>query len=164
MTDLEFEIIGHPQPAGSKRAFAVRQAGQLTGRVAVADDNPRSRSWKNQVAEAAARFAHAQRVDGLLAGPLALEVTFTLARPVGHYGSGRNRHRLRPTAPDYPAVRPDVTKLLRGVEDALTGVLWRDDAQIVTQTASKRYGSPEGARVAVRTLEHDERAPPLTAA
>jgi len=143
MTSVDFYVIGRPQPAGSKRAFAIRAGGQLTGRTAVADANPRARSWQHQVTSAAPHLEH------LLTGPLALEVTFMLARPVGHYGQGRNRHRLRPAAPAYPAVRPDVTKLLRGVEDALTGVLWRDDAQIVTQTARKLYSEPEGAHIRV---------------
>lgn len=84
---------------------------------------------------------------GLLDGPLELLVVFTVPRPKGHYGA----RGLRPSAPEYPAVRPDVTKLLRAVEDACTGIVWRDDAQIIEQHATKRYGEPASAWVRVAT-------------
>jgi Holliday junction resolvase RusA-like endonuclease len=45
-------------------------------------------------------------------------------------------------------VKPDVLKLARAVEDALTGILYRDDAQIVTEVLRKRYGDPP--RVEIR--------------
>jgi len=35
-----------------------------------------------------------------------------------------------------------VLKLARAVEDALTGVIWADDAQIVDEVIRKRYGRP----------------------
>jgi len=38
-----------------------------------------------------------------------------------------------------PAVAPDIDKLLRAVSDALTGVGYMDDAQIVEVYASKIY-------------------------
>lgn len=37
---------------------------------------------------------------------------------------------------------PDVLKLARGVEDALTGIVWRDDAQIVNESLSKVVVAP----------------------
>jgi Holliday junction resolvase RusA-like endonuclease len=141
---VEFTVLGRPQPAGSKRAFRTK-----TGRTIVTDDNKRARPWKSQVAAEAAAVA-----DGsLLSGPLELEVVFWFARPKGHYGTGRNADRVRPSAPAFPAVRPDATKCIRAVEDALNGVLWRDDAQVVVQHVEKRFGHPERAEVAIRRLE-----------
>lgn len=55
----------------------------------------------------------------------------------------------RPSAPHYPAVKPDATKLVRAVEDALTGICWRDDAQIVNQDVRKRYADTGSARVEI---------------
>jgi Holliday junction resolvase RusA-like endonuclease len=46
--------------------------------------------------------------------------------------------------------RPDVLKLARAAEDALTGIVWRDDSQIVHETLAKVYGEPERLEVAVR--------------
>jgi Holliday junction resolvase RusA-like endonuclease len=143
-------VIGRPQPAGSKRAFPIRRAGQVTG-VAVVDDAKRSRPWKDSVA-AAANMALAGSGDQML-GPLELIVDFYLARPAGHYGTGRNAGTVRPSAPAWPTTRPDATKLVRAVEDALTGLVWRDDAQVVCQTVRKHYGTPERAEINVRPYE-----------
>lgn len=148
MTRVELTVIGRPQPAGSKRAFAVRRDGKPTGKIAVVEDAKRSRPWQALVIDAAHQAAGEE-----LQGPLQLEVDFYVARPAGHYGTGRNRDRLKPSAPPYPATRPDVTKLLRGVEDAITNAgVWHDDAQIVTQIARKRYGHPERAEIAIETI------------
>ena len=144
---VQFTAYGLPKPAGSKRAFQHRH----TGRIVVTDAAKGSRAWKQEVASAArAAMTNAVVTDsGLLPdGPLGLHVEFFVPRPKGHYGA----RGLRPTAPDYPTTRPDVTKLVRAVEDALTGVVWRDDAQVVVQTVSKHYGEPARCEVAVIVL------------
>lgn len=74
--------------------------------------------------------------------PVVLEAAFGVKRPKGHYGTGRNAGSLRASAPPFPAVNPDLDKLARAVLDALTGIAYRDDAQVVELLASKRYGTP----------------------
>ena len=108
----------------------------------VRDSAKGSRPWKTRVAQAA---GEAMNGDGLLDGPLLLTVQFIVPRPKGHYGV----RGLRPSAPAYPTVRPDVTKLVRAVEDALTGIVWRDDSQVVSQHAAKVYGEPARCEVQV---------------
>jgi Holliday junction resolvase RusA-like endonuclease len=148
MTRLSFEVFGKPQPAGSKRAFATK-----TGRIVVTDDNPRSKPWQVVVADAALEAMLTDKgVMPLLEGPLGLAVVFNITRPKGHFGTGRNAGALKDSAPYWPTVKPDATKLLRGLEDALTGVVWRDDAQVVEQAVTKRYAEREGAQVIVWEL------------
>lgn len=153
MSEIEFWVIGKPQPAGSKRAFR----NPHSGRINVVDANRNAGAYKQQVA-AAALDAH----DGeLLTGSLELTLIIRLARPKGHYGTGRNAHRLKPSAPHYPTTKPDLLKLARGVEDALTGVVWRDDAQIVVEHLTKRYATsdePESVHVVIRPGEQDDLA------
>lgn len=36
--------------------------------------------------------------------------------------------------------RPDIDNLVKAVTDALNGILWKDDSQIVSLSAEKRYG------------------------
>jgi Holliday junction resolvase RusA-like endonuclease len=159
MTDtaITFRVFGHPQPGGSKRAFPIRAGGQLTGRVAVADSNPRAKDWKQLVIAAAFDHLDTQIAPVPYTGPLVVEITFLLARPKGHYGTGRHQQNIRRSAPTYPAVRPDVSKLARPTIDALTGVVWRDDAQIVDEVHRKRYETPEGAYIHIQPLP--ERSP-----
>jgi Holliday junction resolvase RusA-like endonuclease len=135
-------IIGEPAPAGSKRAFR----NPHSGRVQVVDASAKTKPWQAQVAsEAGERW-----VDGLLEGPLEVEVTFYRPRPRAHFGTGKNSMLIRHAAPVHPSTRPDVLKLARAVEDALTGVVWRDDAQIVTEVLRKRFGAPARCEVVVR--------------
>jgi Holliday junction resolvase RusA-like endonuclease len=139
--EVEIVVYGIAQPAGSKVPGRTKD-----GRLFVRDDAKHSRPWKQQVAATAG----AQRGNTpTLAGPLSLDVVFYLPRPKGHYGT----KGLRPSAPAFPTVRPDATKLLRAVEDALTGIVWRDDAQIVTQTARKRFAEGGPARTVIRVAQ-----------
>jgi len=117
-----------------------------------------TREWRTSV-QAAAMEAYS---GPLLDMPLEVEFHFCFRRPKGHYGTGRNAGRLKHSAPSVPAIRPDITKLIRSTEDALTHILWADDALIVRQAATKEYvlpngssmGSKPGAMVAV--WEHKE--------
>lgn len=133
---VSFVVYGVAQPAGSKKGFYIPKLN----RVVITDDAKKSRPWKAQVSDAAAQAMQGMR---LLEGPLVVELTIYLPRPKGHFGM----RGLLPRAPRYPAVKPDATKLLRCFEDALSGLVYRDDAQIVTQVVRKRYGEPARCEV-----------------
>jgi Holliday junction resolvase RusA-like endonuclease len=136
-------VWGEAQPAGSKRAVPLG-GNSPTGRWGVVDANKKAEPWKRTVAQAAGE----QYVGPLLLGPLVVEFVFVQTRPKAHFGTGRNQGIVKDSAPAYPAKNPDALKLGRAVEDALTGVLWRDDNQIVDERIAKRYG--DRARVEIR--------------
>lgn len=136
---LVFVVYGIAAPAGSKTVGRTK-----TGSTFLRDSSKRSYPWRRDVAQAAGL---AMRGSPLLDGPLALELRFYLPRPKGHFGA----KGLRPSAPAWPTVKPDVTKLLRAVEDGMTGIVYRDDAQIVVQRVSKCYGEPARCEVAIGT-------------
>lgn len=146
---LAFVVLGKAEPAGSKRAFAIRKGGTPTGQVAVSDANPRAKGWQQEVRYAAIHALNGASDNALLDGPLGLRVRFYRSRPAGHMGTGKNAGVVKASAPAYPISRPDATKILRGLEDALTGTVWRDDAQVVVQDARKLYGEPERTEVEV---------------
>lgn len=137
---IKFTVLGLPQTAGSKRSFPFRRPDGSLG-VRVTDDNPKGQSWRTQVIDSA-RQAYA---GPLLDCPLQVRLAFVLPRPKGHYGA----KGLRRSAPPFPVVKPDLIKLARAVEDALTGILWRDDARIVAEMLSKVYGEPARLEVVV---------------
>lgn len=159
MAALSFVVVGRPQPAGSKRGIPVRRHGQPTGQVAVIDANPHTKSWQGTVREAAHQALQADTPSGngdtpipYPDAPLTLIVDFYLRRPAGHYGTGRNHATLKPSAPRWPTTKPDATKLTRAVEDALTGIVWRDDSQVVAQLIRKHYArreQPEHAHIEI---------------
>lgn len=136
---VQFTVYGHALPGGSKRPL--RAGGKKDGKIILVDNNPKTRDWRIEIKIVAAELMKGR---DLFAGPLSLDVTFYRPRPKGHYGA----HGVKKSAPKYPITRPDRTKLLRPLEDALTGVLWRDDSQIVDGNTKKRYGEP--ARVEIK--------------
>jgi Holliday junction resolvase RusA-like endonuclease len=142
--NIVISVYGLPKPAGSKRVFPVGKAGGPQRLVVTDDSGAKGRDWRATIQHAIAAVYH----EPPLLGPLELVCAFTVPRPRGHAG----RRGLRPSAPGYPTTRPDVTKLLRSVEDSATGLLWADDAQIVTQTATKRYGARPGVLIHCRPL------------
>lgn len=130
---VNFFVPGLPAPAGSKKAFAHAS----TGKIVVTDTSgKRGRDWRASVADHA---VVAMQGRGLMLGPVRLLVVFGMPRPKGHYGTGRNASRLKAGAPKHHTTKPDATKLLRAVEDAMTGIVWRDDAQVVEQEVRKIY-------------------------
>ena len=81
--------------------------------------------------------------------PIRLYIVFRLRRPKAHYTT---RGAVKSSAPAHPTVKPDLTKLLRAVEDALTGVVWRDDSQIIHQAVTKEYADADMTSVVVEFL------------
>lgn len=142
---VTFTVLGEPQPQGSKTT--VVRKGK---RPVMREDNPLTEPWRATVAAAAQRAMDGRQVR---TGPLRLTATFVLPRPKGHWGTGRNSGILKPSSPLYVRTRPDVDKLLRAVGDAITGIICRDDSQLVIVHAEKHYGEPACAHIVVDELD-----------
>jgi len=144
---MEFTVYARPHPQGSKTVMVTPQ-----GRRNVVEQNAKQvKSWRGAVVESA-QDAIWEEHDGHdqgkcplpYSGPVALTVVFTLARPASHYGTGKNRGRLKPSAPLAPTGKNlgDLSKLVRATEDALTDAgVWGDDSQVVSLTAVKAYAN-----------------------
>ncbi|MEX0718667.1 MAG: RusA family crossover junction endodeoxyribonuclease, partial [Planctomycetaceae bacterium] len=57
-----------------------------------------------------------------------------------------------PPAPAFPDTTPDLTKLIRGVEDALQSVLLTNDSRVVEQRTRKVWGRREGVLIELFTF------------
>jgi len=126
---IAFEVLGVPAPQGSKSAFLrggkVRmvESDNAVGRAKV-------RSWRGAVAEAARE--QAAELDGPMDGPLHLAIEFRLPMPASR------PKRMRELGMAWHTTKPDLSKLIRATEDALTdGGLIRDDARICVLRVSK---------------------------
>lgn len=105
------------------------------------------------------------RGNAPIEGPVAVELIFFRKRPVDQVGSGRNAGVVKDWAPQYPTTYPDALKLARGVEDAMTGVVYLDDAQIVEERVLKLFAAPGSeprVEVTVWVLEGTRPKAPLT--
>lgn len=129
-------VEGTPGPQGSKNGFVTN-----TGRVNMVESSKKVKPWRKAVV--AAWKDKGPRVD-MHTGPLFVCITFYLDRPKGHYRTGKYSHLLKESAPEYPAVKPDIDKLARSTLDGLTtaGAI-EDDARIVGLSLAKRYTGPD---------------------
>lgn len=134
---LTIVVRGVPGPQGSKTH---------KGNGVMVESSAAVKPWRQAVTWQAVAAKNKRRGFRLLEGPILAEMVFTLARPRGHFGTGRNAGQLRPSAPLRPDVKPDLSKLIRSTEDALSQVVYRDDALIVEYVRlGKWYASAHGA-------------------
>ena len=84
---------------------------------------------------------------------MSLSIVFRFKRPAAHLG----KKGVKPSAPQHNTSgrHGDLSKLVRSTEDAMTGVTYDDDRQIVSMNVSKRYCSgdePQGALITLTPL------------
>jgi len=127
---IAFTVPGRAATQGSHRVRHVRR-GPRRGQAVVVPDHPALYSYRAAVAAIAARALRGAGKKRLDAGPVKLRLAFVLERPKSVRGRA------------LPCVRPDLDKLARAVLDALSGVLYRDDGQVVELRLEKLYGEPE---------------------
>ncbi len=130
MDEMVFFAAGTPAPQGSKRHVG---AGRLI------ESSRQVGPWRGTVRTAAIKALDGQQP---CTGPLEVYLRFIMPRPKSHLRQGRAQTdgwRLLPSAPRQHTSKPDVDKLARAVLDALTGVCWCDDAQVVAVLGEKGY-------------------------
>lgn len=145
-------VEGKPATQGSKRGIPFKKRGSDGLGVRLIDDNPRTKEWRRHVRDTVRETWDKPS----LSCPVFLSCTFWLRRPKSHYGTGRNANKQRDHAPLFPTTKPDSLKLARAVEDALTGLCWIDDSQVVQHTIRKRYamrGELEGVFIYMQWSE-----------
>ena len=145
-----FFVSGIPAPKGSTRAFFVAKLG----RAIITSANAKTKPWEQAVrAEAANAAAGAPPT----VAPIEVHVVFRFPRPKGHF---RANGQVSPKAPLRLTKKPDLDKLERALLDALTGLLFVDDSQVVSITSMKRYtksdeGEEPGAAVAISVVAEE---------
>ena len=135
---IEFFVPGTPKTAGSKRHI---------GGGRIIDDCAKGKDWRGDVKVFARQAFNGAPVQDALE----LRLMFVRQRPTNHY---RANGAIKPKYENAtPTTKPDVLKLARAVEDALTGLVWKDDAQIVREYLAKKYGDAPGVYVYIKTFE-----------
>jgi crossover junction endodeoxyribonuclease RusA len=115
-------VPGRPIPQGSTKAYLPKGHS----RPIVTADNTKTKPWRADIQ------AHTRAVVGphilIPTAPVELALVFVMPR--------RAAEPKRNTPPHTR--KPDLDKLIRAVLDALTGIVFTDDAQVVQVYASKR--------------------------
>lgn len=141
VSTLEIAVYGRPAPQGSKRHV---------GHGIMIESSKAVKPWREAVKAACLDVTTAPGWEPF-DGPLAVRMVFTMPKP-------KSAPKGRRTWPDRI---PDVSKLVRSTEDALTDVgVWADDARVVEyERVAKVFPGedPEalhvpGARISVRLI------------
>lgn len=135
---IQFTVLGEPVAQGRPRASTVG------GHIRMYDP-AKSSDYKDYVRLTASTYAPAKPLTG------ALGMMLLVYRPIPKSFSRKKAAEaeagiLRPT------VKPDADNYLKGVKDALKGVIWQDDSQVVDAFVSKRYSSKPRIEVKIQTL------------
>lgn len=116
--------------------IAAQGSKRFVGRGIMIDADPKLKNWRHTIA------ANCPTVP-LLLGPVMIDLTFYFPRPKSHYGSRKGEPYLKDTAPRYKSSTPDADKIARAVLDALTNVIYPDDAQVAVLSIAKLYANAD---------------------
>lgn len=138
---FSFSVNGRPAPQGSKKHV---------GNGRMVESSKHVKVWRHYIKVT----AHRLRPDGWCTTMgVNVSVEFLFQRPKSHF---LTNGELRPSSPKHCTTRVgDIDKLVRALADALTGVAYEDDSQIIQLNATKRYArndEREGANVWVSTI------------
>ena len=133
-TMIVFDVLGTPVTQGSAKAFVVGGRARVTH-----DKRGPLLDWRSDIAHAASQVADGKFADRGV--PVTVRAVFRVQRP-----------KSAPKRVVVPTTKPDADKLVRSLLDALTGVLFADDSQVVTLAVDKRFatnGTAPGVHVTV---------------
>lgn len=124
---IEFTVYGVAGPQGSKRPIGRRRNGS----VILIESSKKVKPWRALVKAAALEAYRGPMIED----PVILNIVFTMTPPV-----------RMPKGRIYPTCYPDLSKIIRSTEDAITeSGLWRDDALVTVIVAQKLYPGQVGA-------------------
>jgi crossover junction endodeoxyribonuclease RusA len=119
---IAFSVEGKPIQQGSMRAFNNRIVHNKTKDLM---------AWRTKVGQA----AYVAGCTPIL-GAISISMRFRYLRP-------KSVMRTQPTVP------PDLDKQIRSILDALTGIAYQDDSQVIQITASKEYQGSQGVDIVI---------------
>ncbi len=139
-TGVHFFVPGKPQGKGRPRAVA-------RGKFVRMYTPEKTASYESTVALAASQ---AMAGRALFAG--AVSVVMRMRHPVPKSWSKRKREDALSDRV-LPTVKCDADNCVKAVFDAINGIVWVDDVQVVELALTKRYAATPGVDVFVSQLE-----------
>ena len=145
---VTISLQGQPQGKGRARAF---MRGSHIGHYTP----EKTRTYEGMI-----RTAAMQEVAGRNAFDEPIEFTLRAVFPVPASWSERKRQKAI-TGEIKPGKKPDLDNIAKAWNDALNGVVYRDDSLICRMTLDKRYGPAPLVVVTVKPsgARHEPRAP-----
>lgn len=148
---IAFTVFGKPMPKGSKTAI-VRGAKAVLLDARRGPARKEYLAWHTAIDYAAWAWSTGNpRLpdDPTWDSPLDVRLRFFLPRP-----------KSLPKKVLHHTKKPDVDKLVRAALDPMSGILFRDDSQVVRLVATKEYAAPGDAprvEVSIAAYENGEK-------
>jgi Holliday junction resolvase RusA-like endonuclease len=140
-TEISITIPGEPVAQGRPRFTA-------SGGYVKAYDPAKSKDYKQYVRLAAAQQATGKPLEG------ALVMSLRVYRPIPKSFSGRRRAQAEAGA-IRPETKPDLDNYVKGIKDALRGICWHDDSQVVgyIEPFGKFYSDRPRVEITVKQID-----------
>jgi Holliday junction resolvase RusA-like endonuclease len=144
-------VKGTPAPQGSKKWLGVTTPKDGSrGKPRFEESSKGLKGWRSEIRRVVTPLMEGRE---LLDGPLEVRVRFVFQRPQHHHVAGDRSRPLKANAPVYHAQAPDLSKLLRGMEDDLNKLVWTDDSRIARFVDPvKVWGSQPGMELSIRRI------------
>ena len=136
MNEILISVLGIPAAQGSKKHV---------GRGILVESSKKVAPWRQDVKYATLNVYKKDPIDYAVS----VSLEFIFPRPKGHFGTGRNKDKLKPSAPQFLTSHAsgDIDKLCRSTLDGLSvtsgGTVLKDDSLVVSLSAHKRYAKGE---------------------
>jgi len=121
--------------------------GKASVRVGVGGgyNTAETKAWMMYVACEARKVAPEKPLEG----PVKFEMTAMFQLPK----KPKWRVKAAENGDVFPVVKPDIDNIMKGVADGLSGIIWKDDNQVVEASLKKVYSRTPGVEVVVTTIE-----------
>lgn len=136
---IRLTIPGEPVAQGRPR-FSRR------GKYVSTYDPPKSRGYKEYIKQIARQELHIEPLTG------SIRINVKVYRGIQKSGSKLTR-RKKQDGIIRPTVKPDTDNYYKAVSDALTGILWKDDNQIVEIHVGKWYSDQPRVEIEVEEID-----------
>jgi Holliday junction resolvase RusA-like endonuclease len=139
--EIRFEVIGHP---------VGKQETKFNFKTRHAYKPEESRRYKELVSWTAKKYMKESKKE-MLFGPVRMDLIITLKKVKPAYDKHKFfvSHHL---SEDYPCKKPDRSNVLKTVEDALEGICYDNDMNIVDGYTKKVYGEPEKVEIIINPV------------
>ena len=142
MQKLKFEVPGSPIGQGRPKFSTINGH-------AVAYDPEKSRNYKAYVKLLATQAMKEQGFT-MIDGPCCLDILACFEVPKSKSKKFKERALL---GLERPTKKPDLSNIVKGIEDALNGLAYKDDSSIVFLSVAKCYSEVPRVEVILREIE-----------
>lgn len=138
MINIAFQVPGDAQAQMRPRATTINGSVRMY-------DHKKSKDYKSYIQDIAKQYMPTEPIDG----PLEMRVTI-YRKLLKSFSKVKRQQALDGIL--LPVSKPDVDNLAKTFMDALNGMAYKDDSQIVTLIAEKRYAEEAYVFIEIQTV------------